>query len=214
MKRRLEIVTGMCAAVAVLAMAACGSAPTPTATTAPVATSAPAATATTAATATSAPAATATTAATATGAPTAAATATTEPTATAADAGATATSEPAQPSNAGGPGKAIDLTGDAKAGATIYVDNCKKCHGDEGKGGISNPGSSDGTIPPLNPIDDTLVNKDPKVFATNLDLFVEHGSTPEGSNPKQKMTAFGDEKKLTPQQIADVIAYVISLNSK
>ena len=26
------------------------------------------------------------------------------------------------------------------------------------------------------------------------------------------MTAFGDEGKLTPQQIADVIAYVISLN--
>ncbi len=36
---------------------------------------------------------------------------------------------------------------------------------------------------------------------------------PEGDSPKEKMAAWGDDKKLTPQQIADVIAYVISLNS-
>ena len=47
---------------------------------------------------------------------------------------------------------------------------------------------------------------------TNLDLFLEHGSTPEGPNPKETMPAWGDTKKLTPQQIADVIAYVMSLN--
>jgi mono/diheme cytochrome c family protein len=57
-----------------------------------------------------------------------------------------------------------------------------------------------------------MVNADPKVFATNIDLFIEHGSTPEGDNPAKTMKALGDEKKLTPQQIADVIAYVISLN--
>jgi len=28
------------------------------------------------------------------------------------------------------------------------------------------------------------------------------------------MDSWGDSKKLTPQQIADVIAYIISLNSK
>ncbi len=123
-----------------------------------------------------------------------------------------ATAEPARPSNPGGPGAAVNLTGDATKGAQIFVDNCKKCHGDAGKGGINNPGSTDGTIPPLNPIDDTLVSKDPKVYATNLDLFLEHGSTPAGSSPKEKMPAFGDEKKLQPQQIADVIAYVMSLN--
>jgi mono/diheme cytochrome c family protein len=119
-----------------------------------------------------------------------------------------------KPSNAGGPGAAIGLTGDAKAGATIYVDQCKKCHGDEGKGGVNNPGSTDETIPPLNPIDEGMVNKDAKVFAQNIDLFIEHGSTPEGKSPKENMSAFGDEKKLTPQQIADVIAYVISLNKQ
>jgi len=64
----------------------------------------------------------------------------------------------------------------------------------------------------LNPIDSTMVSSDNKTFATNIDFFVEHGSTPEGTNVAKVMTAFGDEGKLTPQQIADVIAYVISLN--
>jgi mono/diheme cytochrome c family protein len=118
----------------------------------------------------------------------------------------------ARPSNEGAPGPAIDLTGDATAGAQIFVDNCQKCHGDQGQGGIDNPGSDDGTIPPLNPIDATLIDKDPKIYATNLDLFIEHGSTPAGTNPKETMPAWGDENKLTPQQIADVIAYIIRLN--
>jgi mono/diheme cytochrome c family protein len=120
--------------------------------------------------------------------------------------------ESAKPSNPGGPGEAVNLTGDATAGAQVYVDNCQKCHGDQGKGGIANPGSEDVTIPALNPIDSTMVSSDPKTFATNIDLFIEHGSTPAGTNPAKVMTAFGDEGKLTPQQIADVIAYVISLN--
>jgi mono/diheme cytochrome c family protein len=142
-------------------------------------------------------------------APAAAPTATTAPTAAPAS-----TVEVARPSNAGGPGPAIKLTGDAKAGADIYVANCKKCHGENGTGGVSNPGSDDGTVPPLNPIDDTLKSSDPTVYATNLDLFIEHGSTPAGSNPTQKMVAWGDEKKLTDQQIADVMAYVMSLNKQ
>ena len=167
MKKRIDLIMGVCAAFAVMSLAACGSPATPTAAPTPT---------------------------------------------EAANEPAGDVPEPAKPSNPGGPGAAINLTGDAKSGAQIFVDNCKKCHGDEGKGGINNPGSTDGTIPPLNPIDETLINKDPKVFATNLDLFIEHGSTPGGTSPKEKMTAFGDEKKLQPQQIADVIAYVISLN--
>ena len=118
----------------------------------------------------------------------------------------------ARPSNPGGPGSALGLVGNAVTGAQVYVQQCGKCHGPEGKGGVSNPGSTDGTIPPLNPIDDTIANKDPKVFAYNIDLFVEHGSTPGGTNPQQTMPAWGDDKKLTPQQIADVIAYLMSLN--
>jgi len=117
-----------------------------------------------------------------------------------------------RPSNPGGAGEAVNLTGDPTAGADIFKVNCVACHGEEGKGGVSNPGSTDETVPSLNPIDPGLVSTDAKTFVTNIDLFLEHGSTPEGSNPALVMTAFGDEKVLTPQQIADVVAYVISLN--
>ncbi len=86
------------------------------------------------------------------------------------------------------------------------------CHGPQGTDNILNPGSNDGTIPALNPIDPTIANADPKTFAYNLDLFIEHGSKPEGDNPALTMPAFGDDKTLTAQQIADVIAYLISLN--
>ena len=106
-------------------------------------------------------------------APAAAPTATSAPTAAPAS-----TVAVARPSNPGGPGSAIKLTGDAKAGADVYVANCKKCHGDTGTGGVTNPGSNDGTVPGLNPIDDTLKSSDPVVYATNLDLFIEHGSMP------------------------------------
>ncbi|MCL4486963.1 MAG: c-type cytochrome [Chloroflexi bacterium] len=123
-----------------------------------------------------------------------------------------ATEEPARPSNPGGPGAAVNLTGNATAGAQVYTASCAVCHGPQGKGGVQNPGSADGTVPPLNPIDPTIKSTNPKTFATNVDLFVEHGSRPEGANPSLTMPAWGDTKALTPQQIADVIAYIISLN--
>ncbi len=123
----------------------------------------------------------------------------------------TPTEEAEAAATPGSPGPAINLTGNAANGATIFAANCASCHGPQGKGGVPNPGSADGTVPPLNPIDPTIANKDPKVFARNVDLFIEHGSTPEGT-PALKMPAWGDNKLLTPQQIADLIAYIISLN--
>jgi mono/diheme cytochrome c family protein len=120
----------------------------------------------------------------------------------------------ARPSNPGGPGPAIDLQGNIDNGKQIFVANCQICHGEEGKGGYPNPGTTDETVPPLNPIDETLVNSDYRIFATNLDLFLEHGSVPEGAEPARNMPAWGDRGALTPQEIADVIAYVISLNKK
>ena len=123
-----------------------------------------------------------------------------------------ATGGVARPSNPGGPGPAINLTGDATSGQQVFATNCQTCHNTQGKGGMLNPGSSDGKVPPLNPIDPTLKSPDLKTFVTNLDLFIEHGSTPEGNNPTFSMPPWGDKKAITPQQIADVIAYVISLN--
>ncbi len=120
--------------------------------------------------------------------------------------------EVARPSNPGGPGEAIKLVGNAGTGSGIFAAKCSACHGDQGKEGIPNPGSTDGVVPPLNPIDSTLVSADLTVFATNLDLFIEHGSKPAGDYPVILMPPWGDKQLLTPNEIADVIAYLIKLN--
>jgi mono/diheme cytochrome c family protein len=104
------------------------------------------------------------------------------------------------------PGKAVNLTGDPVAGQQVYDGYCKSCHGPAGTGGIANPGSDDGTVPELKPIDMDFND------ATAMDLVIEHGSTPEGESTASKMPAFGDEGSLKPQQIADVIAYILQLN--
>jgi mono/diheme cytochrome c family protein len=116
------------------------------------------------------------------------------------------------PSSAGGPGPAVGLKGDATAGAAIYDKRCKKCHGDGGKGGVENKGSDDKTIPALHPLDDDMHSKDRAAMLANLDLFMEHGSTPKGPSPDRDMPAFGEMKKLQPQEIADVLALVMSWN--
>jgi mono/diheme cytochrome c family protein len=110
------------------------------------------------------------------------------------------------------PGLAINLTGDPVAGLGIFEAQCVKCHGEAGVLGVENPGSDDGTVPTLNPIDPQIKNADLKTFATNLDLFLQNGSTPSGATPKLAMPSFGEQSILTQQQIADVIAYIISLN--
>jgi mono/diheme cytochrome c family protein len=120
--------------------------------------------------------------------------------------------EVARPSESGGPGEAINLTGDATAGLKVFSDHCQLCHGEAGTDNVVNPGSDDGTIPPLNPIDPTLLSADYKTFAYNLDLFLQNGSVPEGPNAAFQMPAWGADGGLTQQQIADVIAYIISLN--
>lgn len=118
----------------------------------------------------------------------------------------------ARPSNPGGPGTAIQLTGNIDSGKEIFAANCERCHGVEGIGDILNPGTDDATVPALNPIDETMVSADYETFATNIDLFIEHGSNPPGIAPNLYMPAWGDSGALTSQQIADVIAYIISLN--
>ncbi len=111
----------------------------------------------------------------------------------------------------GAPGPALGLTGDPAAGAAVF-EKCVACHGTDGKGGKSNPGSDAGVIPALNPVNPAIKGANAKEFATNLDLFIEHGGVPKGSNPARAMLPFGDKGLLQPQQIADVIALIISWN--
>jgi mono/diheme cytochrome c family protein len=122
------------------------------------------------------------------------------------------TSGTATPSSSLAPGDAVNLAGDAVAGGQVFKTVCEKCHGPNGTQGVANPGSTDGSVPPVNPIDPAIQNSDYKTFATNLDTFLQHGSTPDGPSPKLLMPAFGDQSLLTQQQLADVIAYIIKLN--
>ena len=154
----------------------------------------------------------ATSAPTVTAAASAAASAPTSATSAAGAGSAGASSGVPRPSNPGGPGDAVSLTGNASSGAQIFAANCVTCHSAEGKGGIPNPGSDAGSCPALNPINPALKSSDHTTFVTNLDLFIQHGSTPAGPGPTFTMPPWGDRNALTQQQIADVIAYVISLN--
>ena len=118
-----------------------------------------------------------------------------------------------KPSKPGDTGEALKLKGEPTNGEIIFNKKCIECHGEKGKGGVANGGTQDGTVPALNPIEPSLYNTNTKVFAANLDLFIEHGSVPEGT-PHRTMLAYGDYGILKPQEIADVIAYIISLNTK
>jgi|GEM_PF-1188848 len=112
----------------------------------------------------------------------------------------------------GPPGEAASLTGNAERGQALFAQNCASCHGPQGTDKVQNPGSDDGTVPPLNPIDPELADKDPAVFAANIDRIIQHGSIPDGPAPELFMPDWGDSKALSQQQIADLEAYIMRLN--
>lgn len=112
-------------------------------------------------------------------------------------------------------GMAAARHGDPTRGREIFAHICIVCHGDRGTGGITNPGSNDGTVPPLNPIDPGFLQDaggDPAAFAREIDLFVQHGSRPAGPDPQLSMIPWGDKHLLSQEDIADVEADVMELN--
>jgi len=112
----------------------------------------------------------------------------------------------------GPPGPAADMVGNPTHGAVLFRRTCKACHGPEGMDEVPNPGSEDGTVPPLKGIDPEFISKDATVFARNIDRFIQHGSHPGGPSPALEMPAFGATNTLTQPQIANIEAYVLSLN--
>jgi ubiquinol-cytochrome c reductase cytochrome b subunit len=120
--------------------------------------------------------------------------------------------QPAAPPG-GNPGAlAPGIIGNVQHGGLLFEQYCQSCHGLAGKDNVPNPGSDDGKVPPLNPIDRALYDADPDNFIVNIDSFVQHGSTPPGSGPALKMPKFGDSNTLTQPQIAHLEAYVLSLS--
>ena len=110
------------------------------------------------------------------------------------------------------PGPASYTIGNAENGEVLFDKNCAACHGHKAARGIPNPGSDDGTVPPLNPIDRELFHTDPRIFAANIDKYIQHGSMPDGPHPAIHMLPFGDSHSLTQQEISNIEAYVLRLN--
>ena len=63
----------------------------------------------------------------------------------------------------------------------------------------------------LNPIDRAVYNADPQLFAQHIDQFIQHG-IPNTVKGGPDMPAFGDSHALTQAQIADLEAYILSVN--
>lgn len=110
------------------------------------------------------------------------------------------------------PGRSAYSIGSAERGAEVFKKNCSSCHGPEGKTNVPNPGSEEGKVPDLNPVDPELYTPDAQSFAENIDIYIQHGAVPEGPNPAIRMPAFGDTNTLTQQEIANVEAYILRLN--
>lgn len=114
--------------------------------------------------------------------------------------------------NPGPPGAAAQIVGSAQHGAVLFARNCASCHGPVGRGGMANPGSEAGAVPALRPVSRALFSTDPGTFAANLDAFLQHGARAVGPNPLLAMPAFGATETLTQPEIADIEAYVMSVN--
>ena len=112
----------------------------------------------------------------------------------------------------GAPGKAAYIIGSAERGAEVFKKNCSPCHGPEGVTTVLNPGSADGKVPNLNPIEREHYSADAQTFAENIDSYIQHGAVPAGPNPAIRMPVFGDTSTLTQQEIANVEAYILQLN--
>jgi len=112
----------------------------------------------------------------------------------------------------GMPGKAAYIIGSAERGAEVFKKNCSSCHGPEGVTNVPNPGSQEGKVPNLSPIERELFSADAQTFAENIDRYIQRGSLPAGPNPVIRMPAFGDTNTLTQQEIANVEAYILQLN--
>jgi len=112
----------------------------------------------------------------------------------------------------GKPGPAAYMIGNPEHGKQIFTQQCESCHGLHGTDNVPNPGSADGKVPPLNPIDSTLYSRNAQTFVEHIDPIIQHGSMPAGPHPQLHMLPFGDSHSLTQEQIAEVEAYVLQLN--
>lgn len=106
-------------------------------------------------------------------------------------------------------GQAINMIGSVSGGRALYDEFCIQCHGPQGNTHVSGFKPVAG-VPPLRPMKKALYSKDPELFVRHIDMFIQHGTVNPENGPD--MPAFGDTEALTQPEIADIEAYVLSLN--
>jgi mono/diheme cytochrome c family protein len=131
---------------------------------------------------------------------------------TAANASATPAQTNESPDASVASASVVKMIGDPQHGAVLFDLDCAKCHGKAGAGQVPNPGSQAGVVPALSPISRGLFTNDPVVFAANIDRVIQQGATSPGPGPALQMPAFGTTHSLTLPEIANIEAYVLSLN--
>jgi len=115
----------------------------------------------------------------------------------------------AAPASSGGGVVSTNIIGDREHGAILFHQSCIMCHGPHGN--TKTPGfAAPKGVPSLNPIDRAVVSADPQIFVEHIDQFIQHGIPNTEGGPN--MPNFGDSHALTQAQIADLEAYVLSLN--
>jgi mono/diheme cytochrome c family protein len=125
------------------------------------------------------------------------------------------TSETSQQEGVSGPAsnasgiQSAGIIGDREHGAILFHQSCIMCHGPHGNTQTSGFAAPKG-VPSLNPIDHAVFNADSQTFVEHIDQFIQHGIPNTEGGPN--MPNFGDSHALTQAQIADLEAYVLSLN--
>ena len=111
---------------------------------------------------------------------------------------------------------AINIIGNKEHGAVLYHQSCIMCHGPHGdnktpgfKGYLTGDHAPKG-VPQLNPIERDVFNANPQTFVEIIDQRLQHGVPNTQGGPN--MPNFGDSHALTQAQIANIEAYVLSLN--
>ncbi|MBF0490106.1 MAG: cytochrome b N-terminal domain-containing protein [Candidatus Omnitrophica bacterium] len=115
-----------------------------------------------------------------------------------------------QTGSVSGLGEAVNIIGDREHGSVLFHQSCIMCHGPNGNNKTPGFVAPKG-VPALNPINSTVYNANASTFVQRIDVYLQHG-IPNTVAGGPNMPSFGDTHALTQAQIADLEAYVLSLN--
>jgi quinol-cytochrome oxidoreductase complex cytochrome b subunit len=110
----------------------------------------------------------------------------------------------------GPPGPASRMIGDVANGRVLFEGDCASCHGQAIH--AANPTPAGGGALNLGQLGQGFFDRDPQLFADNIDRYIQHGARATGANPALYMPAFGDTDSLTQFEIANIEAFILATN--